>query len=334
MNKIRDKTKKVSLQSSHKLGINTTHHVETTFLPNGKMLKQSQLAFYPVKNNGRAILSSSVSKATNTFHRLEQKVFEDVSSATENDTDEISEDVVEISPTQRNITSRVKRCLKLKRKMPVNITKKNPQNKQISPGLNLVPEIIKNIDFGLCPSPENNSVQMKDNTSSRNTADTSRARVNMSYLSPTKMYNQSNIQFKKCIESQKNFEKFEDETFYLPAEQALNKIDINNSNLGNLENKPPEKKMLLDKFNILPKKKTINVKHLNMRCKADRAKLNGWDCWECKQYYENLSLPEEELQRRKNQCSRHRSKYKRPDTPEGFWDPEFPETMSNTYREN
>lgn len=68
------------------------------------------------------------------------------------------------------------------------------------------------------------------------------------------------------------------------------------------------------------------------------------------QYYKALSLSEEELQKRKNQCSRHRHKYERPNTPEGiifyfsitfyviynkynlfkgFWDPEFPETDSS-----
>jgi len=36
------------------------------------------------------------------------------------------------------------------------------------------------------------------------------------------------------------------------------------------------------------------------------------------QYYENLSLSKEELQKRKNQCSRHRHKYERPRTPEGI----------------
>lgn len=64
-----------------------------------------------------------------------------------------------------------------------------------------------------------------------------------------------------------------------------------------------------------------------MRCKADRAKLNGWDCWEYREYYNNVSLSKEELQKRRNQSSRHRHKYERPNTPEGFWDPEFPETL-------
>ncbi|XP_011860090.1 PREDICTED: DNA endonuclease RBBP8-like [Vollenhovia emeryi] len=81
---------------------------------------------------------------------------------------------------------------------------------------------------------------------------------------------------------------------------------------------------------ILSSRKDIS-KQLNMRCKADRAKLIGWDCWECREYYKNLSLSRENLRKRKNQCSRHRQKYERPNTPEGFWNPEFPETLSYTY---
>ncbi|XP_071574353.1 uncharacterized protein [Temnothorax nylanderi] len=101
-------------------------------------------------------------------------------------------------------------------------------------------------------------------------------------------------------------------------------------NLDNTENKPLEQKVLLDKFNIKRKEKRKDIsEQRNMRCKAERAKLNGWDCWECREYYKMLSLSKEDLQKRKNQCSRHRSKYERPNTPQGFWDLEFPETLSD-----
>lgn len=33
----------------------------------------------------------------------------------------------------------------------------------------------------------------------------------------------------------------------------------------------------------LPTKKENVLEQINMRCKADRAKLNGWDCWECEE---------------------------------------------------
>ncbi|XP_067213891.1 DNA endonuclease RBBP8-like [Linepithema humile] len=106
--------------------------------------------------------------------------------------------------------------------------------------------------------------------------------------------------------------------------------DINNINLCDTENKPPVEILL--KKNRKKRKKNI-PEQLNMRCKADRAKIDGWDCWECKQYYKNLSLMGEKLQKRRNQVSRHRHRYERPaNTPEGFWNPEFPET--STYRQN
>ncbi|XP_024877683.1 DNA endonuclease RBBP8-like [Temnothorax curvispinosus] len=119
----------------------------------------------------------------------------------------------------------------------------------------------------------------------------------------------------------------EDKTFYLPAEQTGNKNEMDNFNLYDIENKPPKKETLLDKFNIWSKRKDISEQR-NIRCKAERAKLTGWDCWECREYYNNLSLSKENLQKRKNQCSRHRRKYERPNTPEGFWNPIFPETLS------
>lgn len=46
------------------------------------------------------------------------------------------------------------------------------------------------------------------------------------------------------------------------------------------------------------KKKECVLEQLNMRCKADRAKLNGWDCWECEEViykYLQLNYIESEL---------------------------------------
>ncbi|XP_039306333.1 DNA endonuclease RBBP8-like isoform X2 [Solenopsis invicta] len=87
-----------------------------------------------------------------------------------------------------------------------------------------------------------------------------------------------------------------------------------------------KKKTILEKFNVRSNRKDVS-KQLNMRCKADRAKLKGSDCWECREYYQILKLSKEELQKRKNQCSRHRDRFERPKTPEGFRDPEFSETF-------
>ncbi|XP_071577526.1 uncharacterized protein [Temnothorax nylanderi] len=233
-----------------------------SMLDSRPLRKRSRLALYPVKN------------AT---------VIENSATTLVNNISEISEDeVIEASPTQRSVASKLRQFLELKRKIPK-----------------------KCIDFRLCPSPKHTSTQMEN-------INTLKDKINISYLSPIKMHNKTDIK---------------DKTFYLPAEQTANKNEMDNFNLDDIENKPHKKKMLLDKFNVWSKRKDIS-EQLNMRCKADRAKLNGWDCWECREYYNNLSLSKKELKKRKNRCSRHRRKYERPNTPEDFWDPVFPETLS------
>lgn len=270
---------KVSSKYNHKLEINTTHHVETTFLPSGKRLKQSRLAFCPVKSNEK-ISSSSYEdkhKTANISHNVERNFIGDISIANTASTtvienhdasniSELSEDVIEISPTQRTITSKVRRCLKLKKKIPIksHIKKVSP-NKCLGP--NTVSEIIEDIDFGLCPSPKHISTQIKDSKSLTNIAvNTLKDKVNTSYLSPIKYKTDSQI--KKCIEARKDDQLLinevqknkvfirstsdlvcKDETFYLPAEQAANRSNIDNFNLDDTENKSPEKK-ILDKFNV------------------------------------------------------------------------------------
>ncbi|KYN39165.1 DNA endonuclease RBBP8 [Trachymyrmex septentrionalis] len=360
---------KVSSKYDHKLEISTTHHVETTFLPDGKRLKQSRLAFHPVKSNENTILASSIHKhkPASRLYNVEQSFTEENSivnakeistkntsitastekSATNNST-EISEDVIEVSPTQRNITSKVKRRLKLKRKNLARLIIKNSPNKNKylnhRPDPSVVPEII-NVDFGLCPSPKYTSTQIDDDKSLMNTTvNTAKDKVSTHYLSPIKIDNKTNVQIKKSIEAQKedllliqNLNKdfaYEDEFFDVPVTTKKNDMDNLKDEIrsDDSENKPPEKKML-NKFNVFPKRKADVSEQLNMRCKADREKLNGLDCWECRKYYQNLSLSKEELKKRLNQCSRHRHKYERPSTPEGFWDPEFPETLSCIYQQ-
>jgi len=265
---------KVSSKYNHKLEISTTHHVETTFLPNGKRLKQSRLAFYPVKSNEKMVSSSSVDKhkPTNISHNVKQNFIEEIAVANaivnendENDTtsniSEISEDVIEISPTQRNITSKVKQCLKLKRKIPTKHIIKISPSKNKWPDSS-VPEII-DIDFRLCASPKHTFTQIEDDKTLMNTAvNTLKDNINISYLSPKKMHNKTSVQIKKSIKVQKENQlvnkirnlknisdfAYEDEILHLPT--AVNRNDIDNLNLDDTENKPPEKKILLDKFNM------------------------------------------------------------------------------------
>ncbi|KAF5282342.1 hypothetical protein FQR65_LT14331 [Abscondita terminalis] len=58
-----------------------------------------------------------------------------------------------------------------------------------------------------------------------------------------------------------------------------------------------------------------------VRCKAEKLRLPGWSCKECKEYYEGFDLSEEELREKMNMCSKHRNKFDPfNDTPNGFWD--------------
>lgn len=82
----------------------------------------------------------------------------------------------------------------------------------------------------------------------------------------------------------------------------------------------------------VPNKNLVNkpsYKYVEVvRKKEERAKLNGYDCRECQQYYEGLDLPEEELKKRLKQCSRHRARFSPPpSTPPGFWNLSFPNTQ-------
>lgn len=112
------------------------------------------------------VLSSSVDKykAANILRSVEQIFIQDVFTAnaianttvTENtastlvnNTSEISKDVIEVSPTQRSVTSKVKQSLKLKRKIS-----------------------IKHIDFELCPSPKHTFMQMGDKSLMNTTINT------------------------------------------------------------------------------------------------------------------------------------------------------------------
>jgi len=72
-----------------------------------------------------------------------------------------------------------------------------------------------------------------------------------------------------------------------------------------------------------------NYKYVEVVRKRDeRAKLNGYKCRDCEEYYQGLGLPEDELKKRLKQCSRHRAKFSPPpSTPPGFWNLSFPDTQ-------
>ncbi|GJQ75524.1 hypothetical protein Trydic_g17610 [Trypoxylus dichotomus] len=58
-----------------------------------------------------------------------------------------------------------------------------------------------------------------------------------------------------------------------------------------------------------------------------RQNLQGWDCRECREFYEELNLNTQESKKLLNKCSKHRSNFEQHDfTPKGFWDLNFPPT--------
>lgn len=105
-------------------------------------------------------------------------VTENNTSTLVNNTSEISKDVIEVSPMQRSVTSKVKQSLKLKRKIPV-----------------------KHIDFGLCPSPKHTF--MDDKSLMSTAVNTLKDKININCLSPIKMHNKIDIKIKKSIEARK-----------------------------------------------------------------------------------------------------------------------------------
>lgn len=291
-------SKKVPSKYNKKLEISTSQHVETTFLPDGRRLKQSRLVFHPITCNEKTE-SLNVQKyniSDSVLPKIEQQSIEDISGikasdATENntnktfnkvtkisptqknitskimknnvaDTNETFEDIIEISPTQRNITSKITHRLRLKRKTS-GIKSSSSKYKCHNPVSSIIPKImIDNTDFALCSSPEHTPIEIKDDKllveNTINTVINTLEDKNVSNLSPVKMYNETNVQIKKedqsIIKVQNIAEKknafIYEENFYLPTELAANKNDMDDFNLYNIENKPPEKKVSLAKFDM------------------------------------------------------------------------------------
>ncbi|KAL7641991.1 UNVERIFIED_CONTAM: hypothetical protein RMT77_007865 [Armadillidium vulgare] len=83
------------------------------------------------------------------------------------------------------------------------------------------------------------------------------------------------------------------------------------------------KNVFQDSFDVLPTKNSepnYAYKGNVARKNIEKQRLDGWNCHECRDYYESKDITEEERKVLQNKCSRHRSKY-RPltNTPEGFW---------------
>ncbi|GFQ71821.1 DNA endonuclease RBBP8 [Trichonephila clavata] len=106
-----------------------------------------------------------------------------------------------------------------------------------------------------------------------------------------------------------------------------------NNRKAEFEDFPSHKKQVINEnissFDRLPKKEEPNYKYkeATVRKKSERKQLNAFDCRECEKYYDDLGLSEEEKKKRMKNCSRHRSKFAPPATPEHFWELDFPDTQ-------
>ncbi|XP_054008873.1 DNA endonuclease RBBP8-like [Hylaeus anthracinus] len=158
--------------------------------------------------------------------------------------------------------------------------------------------------------------------------------------------NGNQVQKRKFSETVKqinysNSSVYNDETFFLlgecikkePISQTAEMQNTKDKTFENtLRDSPPAKRSLASSFDVVPKKKDVYVKP--PKNQSERAKMTGIACWECKQYYANLGLPEEKIQARQNHCSRHRTILnQRNDTPEGFWHPLFSDTYTSTIQD-
>lgn len=90
---------------------------------------------------------------------------------------------------------------------------------------------------------------------------------------------------------------------------------------------PPAKKYALDPYDCLPdttpKDPSFVYQEKPVRKKTEKQKLNGYDCEDCRPWYELMSLCTQDKQKLLKKCSKHRGKFepKRQLTPESFWNP-------------
>ncbi|RUS74998.1 hypothetical protein EGW08_017221, partial [Elysia chlorotica] len=107
------------------------------------------------------------------------------------------------------------------------------------------------------------------------------------------------------------------EELHIKQESANTLPDLEGDDVDELE----------DSFDRVPRNIEPDIPHIQVvRKKSERDKLEGFSCKQCHEYYMNSGLSEEELKKKMKECSRHKERYKRPDTPEHFWTLGFPDT--------
>ncbi|KOX68669.1 DNA endonuclease RBBP8 [Melipona quadrifasciata] len=309
---IENKNDEIDTSVTKKLGISTLCNVNTTLLRNGKKLRQSKLVILEDEQSTNTIDQKYNSSNFSTVH-VSPKSKKDIEEKFKNHNNSIEEDIIQSSPTKRmKLNSKIKN-LKLK-----NITSEKRFKKQIlspnchssflqksikenQPCLFTKPKVL-NFCSGNVSNDDNG--KLKENT-----------------------YSEAIGQLLNT-----NSSTCDDETFYMLGEKFKQKSASDTNELENIFKNKSSRKNLMNSFDIPVKEKHIFVKPLKK--KSERAQMNGVSCWECKQYYANLGLSEEEIKMRQNKCSRHRTVYEKNSTPDDFWNPLFPDASFNsTYQD-
>ena len=98
----------------------------------------------------------------------------------------------------------------------------------------------------------------------------------------------------------------------------LDAVCCHQSHPWRTESYPPERNENVDKKSDENARKLANVP---VKGKADRKKLLGYECSECRSYYTSLNLEEAKRNEIVQNCSRHRATIKPPpDSPKGTKD--------------
>ncbi|XP_044279741.1 DNA endonuclease RBBP8 isoform X2 [Varanus komodoensis] len=110
-------------------------------------------------------------------------------------------------------------------------------------------------------------------------------------------------------------------------ENEILRVKQHTQNHGNKQDKARQKAFVEPYFKDNERKKSaLDFPHIEVvRKKEERRKLPGHTCKECEIYY--ADFPEGERERKIATCSRHRSRYAPPDTPDNFWEVGFPSTQ-------
>ncbi|XP_012281200.1 uncharacterized protein LOC105700148 [Orussus abietinus] len=329
--------KEQSCNTSTKLSFSKYHCISDMVLTGKKRLKQSKLIFQPMEPKTDLSLpdvshrDSSMKDKNKYVHEITLDGTQDICDKTSakkqpetmfcpgSDNEATCDDIVDVSLITTALPSRTKHKLMLK----TNATRKRIDSNDSVSDKNLFDD--NTIGTNFKPNAESTQLKSVFATNSvrqekpfRLYSDTSKKKKSRLNNDPFKISNlvseEVPSKFDNCTDTKMPFDKV--------LQESNNRASV--------------RRDLNDSFNIIPEKiSKIPYAHKSkpVRNKAERAKLAGNSCWECEKYYNDMGLDPDELQARKNQCSRHREKFQeRCNTPTDFWNPVFSDTLQSTFQ--